>query len=408
MENTATTSPLPSEDSAEESDPPPVSPIELLPQDALQNVLSRLPLRDAVVCRPVSRFFLTALSSSPFLSLLPPLRLLLLRHPRPSPTNLHAFDPSLRRWIRLPLSFLPFPSSSPIASSPSLLYLWVDPVAAPVTAHPPKSLAVCNPLAGSYRLLPPLGSAWSRHGTVLAGDGGAAIVLTELAALAYAPGSDRWLKYPLSLPSKPRSPILTAGAVFALLDVGTPWRSQWKLFSCDLGDLSKKGSGWAPLERDQWGDVFEVLKRPRLLPGKGGRCVLMIGGLRSSFAVDAPCSTVLILRLDLESMDWDEAGRMPQEMYRCFTGAGEVGMGGGGMVVVPPPGNNKVKVFGGDGRVWFSGKRVRGKLAMWEEEEVVKCGGGGGGVWSWVEGVPGYGEGVYRGFAFDAGFTAMP
>lgn len=65
-----------------------------------------------------------------------------------------------------------------------------------------------------------------------------------------------------------------------------------------------------------WGDVFEILKRPRLLPGSGGRRLLMIGGLRSSFAVDAPCSTVLILRLDLERMEWDEAGRMPPEMYR--------------------------------------------------------------------------------------------
>jgi hypothetical protein len=67
------------------------------------------------------------------------------------------------------------------------------------------------------------------------------------------------------------------------------------------------------------GDVFEVLKRPRLLAGAAGRRVLMIGGLRSSFAVDAPCSTVLILRLDLATMEWEEAGRMPPNMYRCFT-----------------------------------------------------------------------------------------
>ena len=111
----------------------------------------------------------------------------------------------------------------------------------------------------------------------------------------------------------------------------------------------------------------------------------MIGGLRSSFAVDSPCSTVLILRLDLGTLEWDEAGRMPLDMYRCF-------------------GANKVKVFGADGRVWFSGKKVKGKLVMWEEDEVGKSGGG----WWWVDGAPGYGDGVYRGFVYNAALGAVP
>jgi hypothetical protein len=50
-------------------------------------------------------------------------------------------------------------------------------------------------------------------------------------------------------------------------------------------------------------------------------------------------------------------------------------------------GNNKVKVLGGDGKVWFAGKRVRGKLAMWEEDEM-----GSSGKWDWVDGLPGYGD----------------
>ncbi|KAJ8504042.1 hypothetical protein OPV22_004928 [Ensete ventricosum] len=363
--------------------PWPTSPILLLPWDALYNVFGRLTLREALACRAVCRVFLDALSSTPFLASLPPLRLLALRHPRAveasSSPSLYAFDPSLCRWLRLPLAFLPFRSSFP---------------------NHPKSLAVCNPLTGSHRLLPPLGSAWSRHGTVLAGPGGAVLVVTELAALSYAPGTDRWLKFPLSLPSKPRSPILMSGAVFALCDVGTPWRSQWKLFSCHLRDLGGT-RGWASLHRDEWRDMFNILKRPRLLPGAGGRRILMIGGLRSSFAVDGPCSTVMILRLDLATIEWVEAGRMPLEMYRCFGG------GGFGPMAAPAAagGNNKVKVFGGDGRIWFSGKRVGGKLIMWEEDDI---GGRGGGLWSWVDGIPGYNEGMYRGFVFDAGFTATP
>ncbi|CAL9046049.1 SKP1-interacting partner 15-like [Musa acuminata AAA Group] len=390
--------------------PWPTSPILLLPRDALYNVLGRLTLREALACRPVCRVFLDALSSTPFLASLAPLRLLALRHPRAaeasSAPSLYAFDPSLRRWLRLPLAFLPFRSSSPVTASPSpsLLYLWVDAVPSASTVagakNHPKSLAVCNPLTGSHRLLPPLGSAWSRHGTVLAGPGGAVLVVTELAALSYAPGTDRWLKFPLSLPSKPRSPILMSGAVFALCDVGTPWRSQWKLFSCHLRDLGGT-RGWTSLDRHEWRDMFNILKRPRLLPGAGGRRILMIGGLRSSFAVDGPCSTVMILRLDLATIEWEEAGRMPQEMYRCFGG----GVFGPMAAPAAAGGNNKVKVFGGDGRIWFSGKRVRGKLIMWEEDDI---GGSGGGLWSWVDGIPGYNEGMYRGFVFDAGFTATP
>ncbi|KAJ3681493.1 hypothetical protein LUZ60_015982 [Juncus effusus] len=401
------------------SDPPPeeeedqFSPINNLPPDTLHNIFLRLTLRDALACRAVSRSFHVSLSSPSFLTHLPSLRLLLLRHPRPSAASpaLHAFDPALRRWILLPLPFLPphLSSFSPVSASPSLLYLWLDP-----SPPNPKSLAVCNPLSRTYRLLPPLGSAWSRHGTVLAGPRGTLLVLTELAVLSYSPHENqnlnRWLKHPLSLPSKPRSPVLINETLFTLCDVGTPWRSQWKLFACPLAGLGfgSKHGGWAPVDRQTWGDVFEVMKRPRLLAGSGGKRLLMIGGLRSSFAVEAPCSTVLILRLDLNTMEWDEAGRMPADKYRCFTGIGGGESGGAGPGMSVGVGNNKVKVFGGEGRVWFSGKRVRGKIAMWEEEEGLEGSGGTGGDWSWVDGVPGYNEGVYRGFVLDAGFTASP
>uniref|UniRef100_A0A8I6YAR9 Uncharacterized protein n=1 Tax=Hordeum vulgare subsp. vulgare TaxID=112509 RepID=A0A8I6YAR9_HORVV len=130
----------------------------------------------------------------------------------------------------------------------------------------------------------------------------------------------------------------------------------------------------------------------------------MIGGLRSSFSLDAPCSTVLILRLDLSTMEWDEAGRMLPNMYRCFTGLYEAAAQRSAMLPAPVAGgNNKVKVIGGDGKVWFGRKRVRGKLAMWEEDDV----GSSGDKWDWVDGVSGYGDGVYHGFVFDGGFTAM-
>jgi F-box domain len=54
------------------------SPINYLPPDALHNILLRLPLRDAVSCRAVSRTLRDSLSSPSFLALLPTRRLLLL------------------------------------------------------------------------------------------------------------------------------------------------------------------------------------------------------------------------------------------------------------------------------------------------------------------------------------------
>ncbi|CAA7404453.1 unnamed protein product [Spirodela intermedia] len=382
--------------------------IQVLPGDSLHHIFSHLSLREVLACRCVCKLFREALASPPFLALLPPVPLLALRHPHRHPSaDLHAFDPVENQWFRLSLSFLPFPSSFPITASPSLLYLWADSGAAGIApaaasggpsngaASDPKqstkTLVLCNPLTRSYRALPQLGSAWSRHGTVLAAPTGHVLVLAELAALWYNPGSLQWLTFSLNLPSKPRSPILIGDAVYVLCDVGSPWRNQWKLFSCRLRELGGPRV-WDRLEQQDWGDVFDILKRPRLIRGRGDRRILMIGGLRSSFAVDAPCSTVLILRLDLGTLEWDEAGRMPLDMYRCFGGSGTSG------------GANKVKVFGADGRVWFSGKKVRGKLVMWEEDEVGKS----GGRWRWVDGAPGYGDGVYRGFVFNAGLGAVP
>ncbi|KMZ56039.1 hypothetical protein ZOSMA_9G01430 [Zostera marina] len=71
----------------------------------------------------------------------------------------------------------------------------------------------------------------------------------------------------------------------------------------------------------QWENV---LKRPRLIRGSVDDRILMIEGLRSTFAADAPSSTVLVLRLDLSSLEWDEAGRMPLEMCESF-GLGAIG-----------------------------------------------------------------------------------
>lgn len=290
----------------------------------------------------------------------------------------------LNYWFRFPLSFLPFRSHYPITSSHGLLYLWAE---GPTSVSPPgnnsKTLIVCNPLTRQFKLLPQLGSAWCKHGSVLVGSPNQVLVLTELAAIYFSGSttSNNWLKFSSNLPSKPRSPILISDTILALCDVGSPWRSQWKLFRSTVKDL-QFSQQWTRLEKHEWGDIFDIMKRPRLLAGKNDK-VLMIGGLKSSYSLHSTCSTILILRLDMESLEWEEAGRMPPEMFRYFQDS------------------SKFKVFGGGSRVCFSGKRV-GRLALWEENERGK------GEWRWISGVPGNSDGLYRGFVFEARLNAVP
>ncbi|KAK9111260.1 hypothetical protein Scep_018779 [Stephania cephalantha] len=108
----------------------------------------------------------------------------------------------------------------------------------------------------------------------------------------------------------------------------------------------------------------------------------MVGGLKSSFSINAACSTIAILRLDLGTLEWDEVGRMPEEMFRWFQES------------------SKFKVFGGGERVCFSARRVK-RLAIWD------CSEEGKGEWSWIDGVPGSGDGLCRGFLYEARLTAV-
>ncbi|GKV30986.1 hypothetical protein SLEP1_g39738 [Rubroshorea leprosula] len=364
-------------------------PINRLPQDTLQQIFSSLPLRQIVTCRSVCKFFNQILSSTSFLRLIsaqPPLKLLVLRpshhhHHRNRHvslySSLHLYDPGQNQWLRFNLDFLPFRSLHPVASSLGLIYLWAE---SRDSTESNKSLIVCNPLTRHYKILPQLGSAWWRHGSVLVDSMNRVMVLSELAALFFSPvQKDQWLKFSSNLPAKPRSPILVSNSVFALCDVGSPWRSQWKLFSCSVSsmlNLNVTHNNWECLERHEWGDIFDIMKRPRLVRGNGNK-ILMIGGLKSGYTLNPSCLTILILRLDLESMEWEEAGRMPADMYKLFQ-------------------ESKFKVFGEGDTVCFSGKRV-GRLALWECSR-----------WRWIEGVAGSGDGLFRGFTFDARLDVVP
>ncbi|KAL4182764.1 hypothetical protein AMTRI_Chr11g94750 [Amborella trichopoda] len=224
-------------------------------------------------------------------------------------------------WLLL---LLPLPETSPGNYPPlagKLLSPYISPK--PVVSSLSKILTLfsfdlCNPLTRKFTIFPSLGSAWCQHGTVVPSSK-TVIVLTELAVLSLG-SMGLWRNFSSGLCSKPRSPVLT---------------------------------------------------RRRLVRGPRGR-LLTVGSLKSSHAVNSQCSAVIILRLDLESLEWDEAAMMPLQIFESL-----------------------------EERVFFSGKGVK-DLAMWE------CFGVGKGVWRWVENVPDNGDGLYRGLFIDARLDAVP
>ncbi|KAI5012800.1 hypothetical protein ZWY2020_025066 [Hordeum vulgare] len=128
--------------------------------------------------------------------------------PRPpllAPPPLHLLPPPPgllpRRLLRLPP--LPLDRDRPTSRAPPFL-LPLNVVAWPAIVRLRRS-PLQHWRAPTFA---PHGSAWARHGTILAGPGDVLLVLTELAALSYSPSerSGKWMKHPLSLPSKPRSP----------------------------------------------------------------------------------------------------------------------------------------------------------------------------------------------------------
>ncbi|CAI9771426.1 unnamed protein product [Fraxinus pennsylvanica] len=384
------------------------SPLSLLPQDTLHQILSHLSLRQIATCKCVCKALSASLSSPPFLHLIADqslpasLSLLALKpfdgHHLAPDSALDAFDLSENQWIRFSLSFLPFSSLHPITASHGLVYLWASPppVLEPNNTPVPnshKALVVCNPLTRQFKTLPQLGSAWSRHGSVLVGSANVVLVLTELAILYYCASNNNisnnnmnvnvvnnWLKFSSNLPSKTRSPILVLDFILTLCDVGTPWRSQWAMFKMKISDMEKTQQ-WDQVQKPEWGDVFDILKRPRLVKAGNEKKVYMVGGLKNSQALQSLCTTVLILKLDLENMEWEEAGRMPMDMYRRFLES------------------TKFKVFGGGNRICFSAKKLE-KLALWEENEEGRT------EWRWIEGIPKDDDGLCRGFMFDARLDA--
>lgn len=341
-----------------------------LPGDLLEFIFLRLSLTDIARSRMVCKLWKGHLSSQEFL-----VRHGMLKHEKwvalfgesglNKLTTLVLYNASIRTWHRVALDFLPPEYTEAVAAVGGLLC-----VAGQVNGK--NTLCVCNPFTRAYKILPELDQESSVPVAVMVESNYEekdawqssylyqVVVLRGDAVALYPSPQSKWLKFETGLPYRPRSPVACDGVVYGLQNMGSPWKSTWRLVYAKLDELCCK-EVWCPLYRPEWGEILDILRQPRLL--ESGGCLLLTGGLRRSLANNL-CSTFIILKLDLTTLEWSEAARMPLAFYKHFDCGADF------------------KIFGGGGSVYFSSK-IPARLVVCDFS-------GGEGVWRWVDDCPVY------------------
>eukprot|EP01018_Ginkgo_biloba_P012811 Gb_12171 [translate_table: standard] len=291
---------------------------------------------------------------------------------------INIYDARLHK-LQFALTFLPSKFSLPVAASGGILC-----VAGELNGR--KTICLCNPLTKTYRILPALQDSLSRPVTLMItgpeNESAKVLIISDDLLALYSSQDDHWVIYGSGIPLRPRSPIIASnGIIYGLEDVGSGWRRHWRLACCRLDGLGSRDI-WNPVEKNEWGDIFDILEEPSLIRGRGD-CLLLAGGLRSSLSLNSACSTFMILVLDLNSLEWNEAGRMPLDFFKHFD------VGGG------------FKIFGGREGVYFSGKRL-GRLVLWDFSDGRK------GCWRWGDNFSGRNHVLCRGFPFEPRLDAVP
>ena len=368
-----------------------------LPKDILENIFARLPVTDIARSRVVCESWRSLLSSEDFLvrykisndekwvavfdeNGLNKERMLIL------------YNASLKTWHHVSLCFLPNEFTYAVASSGGLLCVAGQPNGKNV-------LCVCNPFTRCYKILPELDQEpsipvvvmiESKKGHTESGKShekkrnmGAHFQILALrgdVVALYSTKHGNWQAFNTGLPYRPRSPVACEGIVYGLQNMGSPWKSSWRLVYAKLNELCCK-EVWCAINRPEWGEILDILRQPRLLESNSS--LLLTGGLRRGVANF--CSTFIILKLDLISLEWSEAQRMPFAFYKHFD-----------------PGAD-FKIFGGRGMVYFSSKNP-GKLVACD------LSGSGDRIWSWVEGCPSNYQknGLCKGFPLKPRFDLFP
>eukprot|EP00250_Pteridium_aquilinum_P012276 c20617_g1_i1 orf=544-1629(+) len=286
-------------------------------------------------------------------------------------------------WHRVSLNFLPPEFTDAVATVDGLLCVAGQ-------ANGKNKLCVCNPFTRTYKLLPDVDQEPSMPVAVMVesnceedqcNSSYQVVVLRGDAVALHSSARRTWLKFETGLPYRPRSPVACGGVVYGLQNMGSPWKSSWRLVYAKLDELCCK-EVWCPLYRPEWGEILDILLQPRLLETSGS--LFLTGGLRGSLANNT-CSTFIILKLDLTTLEWSEAARMPMAFYKHFDCGSDL------------------KIFGGGSSVYFSSKTPP-RIVVCDFSE-------GEGVWRWVDDCPVY---MYqktflcKGFPFEPRLDCCP
>ncbi|XP_057841098.1 SKP1-interacting partner 15 [Cryptomeria japonica] len=355
--------------------------MERVPGDVLERVFFRLPLLDVARSLSVCKRWQCLLSSPHFILhysksaensnswvLLTDYNGTALPH---NSRLVHFYDPHLHKSLKVDLSFLPIELTIPVASSQGLLC---------VSAHNTNLLCTCNPLTKAYKILPsPNTLPFLSLTLILEGpvfESHKILVISDDLQTMYSPEENRWIDL-ASQGRRPKSAVTVSnGFLFGFEDVGSDWHPRWTLVCCNINEGLLL---WEPV-RHNWEDMYDIIKEPCLIRGREG-FLFMAGGLKASLSLNSACSAFVIMELDLKSLEWNEAGRMPAEFYECFDPQGQF------------------SIFGGKEGVYFSGRKV-GRLVLWDA---------GKGCWQWVDCASiESGNAFFRGFAFDPRLDAVP
>ncbi|KAH7365609.1 hypothetical protein KP509_18G037200 [Ceratopteris richardii] len=226
-------------------------------------------------------------------------------------------------------------------------------------SHGTYNICVANPVTRSYKMLPHI----DKMPNLPAGAMKIAILLVDGVAL-FSSLTSAWVEFETLLPCVPQNPTFCNSSLYGLHNTPlSPWKWIWRIAYTKLDDACCSKEAWSELYHPHWGEILDIPHQPCLLESSDG-CLLLIGGLGHSYATDS-CITLIILKLDLTTLEWSEAARMPHEFYVHFA-------------------CNSVNIFGHNGNVYFSSEATprllvcKFSVGQTTDDE----------LWKWVEGCP--------------------
>ncbi|KAH7365410.1 hypothetical protein KP509_18G026200 [Ceratopteris richardii] len=291
-----------------------------MPNDIVEAIFLRLSVFDIARARAVCKFWNRVLCNREFL----------VRHGESNnddsvalfshnltarKKNISLYSDASSSWRPVSLDFVPSEFTDMIAADGGLLCIGGH-------FHGDYIVCVCNPVSKTYKILPRIDSipyfpsaAMVTKKHKIDGECSYKIAILLLDAVAViSSSSSTWVKFKSVRPSFRKSPVMCNGVLYSLHHIRSPWRSNWRLVYTKLDNPFCR-EAWCELNHRNGGGIIDILHQPCLLESRG--CLLLVGGLRHLRTTDLRVA-LIILKLDLTTLEWCEAARMPDELYRQF------------------------------------------------------------------------------------------